>query len=154
MDKRKKRNKLLIMSFTFITLTACALFPFSAKGELSCDEVLSLTIPDTTIMSAEVVPSDGVPAYCKVEGYVETPGLKGEPDNKVNFRVGLPISTWNGKFYFQGIGGLAGSIPSIDFGLVRGYASAATDTGHQAGIFDADWAYCERRRENVIKPLL
>jgi hypothetical protein len=30
------------------------------------------------------------------------------PGNDVNFRLGLPAS-WNGKFYFTGVGGLGGA---------------------------------------------
>jgi hypothetical protein len=148
MMKRKESKGALARLYLLLGLVACVVFPVTVNAELTCDEVLNLTIPDTTILSAEVVaPSPSIPAYCKVEGYVTTRAVRGEPDNQVNFRIGLPVGTWNNKFYFQGIGGLAGSIPSIDFGLARGYASAATDTGHQGGPFDADWAYNNRTKE-------
>ncbi len=51
------------------------------------------------------------------------------PGNEVNFRLGLP-ERWNGKYYFVGVGGLGGSIGSLNKGLERGYAAASTDTGH------------------------
>ena len=147
MAKRKKFRGVLTALYLLFVSGVFVLFPFTSNAELQCSDVLGFTIPDTTILSAVPVgPLGSVPAYCKVEGYVETRALRGEPNNQVNFRVGLP-STWNGKFYFQGIGGLAGSIPSIDFGLVRGYASAGTDTGHQGGPFDAQWAYNNRTKE-------
>jgi feruloyl esterase len=59
------------------------------------------------------------------------------PGNEVNFRLGLPTTGWNGKFYFSGVGGLGGRIGSLDKGLARGYASASTDTGHSAD--DPTW---------------
>ena len=65
--------------------------------------------------------------YCRVDGHVAVPG------NEVNFRLGLP-NAWNGKFYFVGVGGLGGSIGSLNAGLTRGYASASTDTGHESTI--------------------
>ena len=143
-----KTNSVLIKLFTVLGLAAFALLPLAANAEIQCSEVLTLQIPDTTITSALIVGSSGsVPTYCKVDGYVETRGVRGEPDNKVNFSLGLPIVTWNGKFYFQGIGGMAGYIPSFDFGLALGYASAATDTGHQAGVFDSEWGYNNRTKE-------
>src|SRR5262245_42253315 len=81
---------------------------------------------DTTITAAETVEAapgvkggPALPRYCRVDGHVAVPG------NTVNFRVGLPAN-WNGKFYFQGVGGLAGSIGSLNTGLARGYASAST----------------------------
>ena len=78
----------------------------------------------TTITGAAVVPAQGkTPKYCRVDGHVATPG------NEVNFRLGLPEG-WNRKYYFVGVGGLGGSIGSLDAGLARGYASASTDTGH------------------------
>lgn len=86
---------------------------------------------DTTITDAKVVEASGrVPQHCLVDGHVVVPG------NTVNFRLGLPTG-WNGKFYFQGVGGLAGTIGSLNTGLTRGYASASTDAGHSAS--DETW---------------
>jgi feruloyl esterase len=86
----------------------------------------------TTITAAKTVPASGnQPPYCQVDGHVATPG------NEVNFRLGLP-DAWNGKYYFQGVGGLGGTIGSLETGLSRGYASASTDTGHSAS--DQTWA--------------
>jgi len=85
----------------------------------------------TTVTGAKTVAAAGnLPAFCQVDGHVSTPG------NEVNFRLGLPAS-WNGKFYFTGVGGLGGSIGSLNAGLARGYASASTDTGHTSD--DPTW---------------
>jgi feruloyl esterase len=88
----------------------------------------------TTITAAATVAAAGTtPEYCKVEGHVATPG------NEVNFRLALPAS-WNGKFYFEGVGGFAGSFGPMTTGIEKGYASATTDTGHQGTVIDASWA--------------
>lgn len=88
----------------------------------------------TTVTAATVIAASGAtPQHCQVDATVATPG------NTVNFRLGLP-SAWNNKFYFEGVGGFAGSIGSLRPGLARGYASASTDTGHQGGTTDASWA--------------
>jgi len=85
----------------------------------------------TTVTKAVVVAAAGAqPRHCLVDGHVTVPG------NTVNFRLALP-ATWNGNFYFQGVGGLGGAIGSLDVGLARGYASASTDTGHVSS--DATW---------------
>ena len=85
----------------------------------------------TTITAAAVVPAEGKrPQYCRVDGHVAVPG------NDVNFRLGLPDG-WNGKFLFQGVGGLGGTIANLDSSLVRGYAAASTDTGHVST--DPNW---------------
>jgi feruloyl esterase len=84
---------------------------------------------------ASVTATNKVPEYCQVDAYVVTPG------NIVPFRLALP-ATWNKKLLFLGIGGYGGSIPNLDMGLLRGYATAGTDTGHQAASpRDASWAY-------------
>jgi feruloyl esterase len=94
-------------------------------------QVQSLAPSDTTITAATLAaPESGVPRHCRIDGYVRVPG------NTVNFRLGLPEG-WNGKFYFQGVGGLGGTIGAIESGLRRGYASASTDTGHEAS--DPTW---------------
>jgi len=90
--------------------------------------------PGTTIASAAIVAAEKTtPEYCRVDGHVATPG------NTVSFRLGLPAS-WNGKFYFAGVGGFAGTIGTLTPGLEKGYASASTDTGHQGAVTDASWA--------------
>ncbi|MCZ6709627.1 MAG: tannase/feruloyl esterase family alpha/beta hydrolase [Gammaproteobacteria bacterium] len=62
----------------------------------------------------------------------------------VQFEVWLPLEGWNGKYQGVGNGGMAGRIgyASMAAALARGYATASTDTGHQAGPipFDASWA--------------
>jgi feruloyl esterase len=95
----------------------------------------------TTVTSAAIVAAaSAAPQHCLVEGHVATPG------NTVNFRLGLPTA-WNGKFYFEGVGGFAGSIGPLRAGLTRGYAAASTDTGHQGGATDASWALNNPARE-------
>src|SRR5687767_13601875 len=117
----------------------------SASGATSACAVADLQARaprDTTIVGARSVDASGeLPAHCLVDGAVMTPG------NVVNFRLALPRS-WNNKFYFEGVGGFAGSIAPLRTGLARGYASASTDTGHQGTTVDASWA-----RNNPAKRL-
>jgi feruloyl esterase len=70
-----------------------------------------------TVEAASGPGESAIPRHCRVDGHVAVPG------NAVNFRLGLPVN-WNGKFYFQGVGGLGGNIGSLETGLSRGYASA------------------------------
>ncbi len=95
---------------------------------------------DTTIVSAEKL--DKPVAHCKIDGYVTTtdPG-----PNKNNFRLQLPDKKlWKGRYYFVGLGGAAGYVPTdsqIPGGnpMVKGFAVAGTDTGHQGNI--GDWSF-------------
>src|SRR4249920_2957534 len=106
----------------------------SSPAECTVAALQQKAPPGTTITGATIVPAEGTtPAYCRVDGNVATPG------NTVNFRLGLPAA-WNGKFFFEGVGGFGGAIGSLNAGLEKGYASASTDTGHQGTPIDASWA--------------
>ncbi|MDX3906336.1 MAG: tannase/feruloyl esterase family alpha/beta hydrolase [Pigmentiphaga sp.] len=76
--------------------------------------------------AAEVPAQDGRPAYCDVRG-----SIKGN----IKFAVYLPRD-WNGRFQMVGNGGKAGSISLSDMetAMKAGYASASTDTGHDASV--------------------
>ena len=69
--------------------------------------------------------------------------LKPSTDSTINSEVWMPLEGWNGKFLGIGNGGFAGSISYVQMAMAvaRGYAAAATDTGHKAGPgIDASWA--------------
>jgi len=82
------------------------------------------------------------PDHCLIRGKInERTGIDGKP-YAVGYEVRLPAtSIWNGKFIFQGGGGVDGVVrpalatigsgaPSPN-GLSVGYAAASTDAGHQ-----------------------
>ena len=119
----------------------------TAAPAASCDRLIDLDLPDTTITHAESAPAGGftppggsaaldAPAFCRVAGVIAP---------AINFEVWLPETGWNGKFQGIGNGGMAGSLryDRMATALNRGYAAAATDTGHvaQGGVFDATWAF-------------
>ncbi len=118
----------LLISFAIFTQSA----DLTAQSvECAVPAVQSKAPAGTTITGAQIVEAtDKAPRYYRVDGHVASPG------NQVNFRLGLP-GNWNGKFYFQGVGGLGGSIGNLDSGLARGYAAASTDTGHVSS--DRSW---------------
>lgn len=109
----------------------------AATGE-DCANLAKLVAGKTTINSASLIPvGSALPEYCRVQGRVDT---------EIGFEVRLP-TTWNGKLYFQGGQGFAGSIVAPGPGLVRGYAEASTDTGHQGGAADSTWAVNNLERQ-------
>ena len=79
--------------------------------------------------------SSEVRQYCDVTGYVA-------PQNK--FELKLPLArNWNGNFFFNACGGFCGSVlpGQCDLGLIRGYASATGNGGHESAPgFDGIWA--------------
>src|SRR5215510_16325354 len=92
-------------------------------------------------------PSVKLPAYCRVDGVLDArTGADGKTYG-IGFALALP-GDWNGRFLFQGGGGLNGSV-QMPLGatatggtpaLARGFAVVSTDTGHtgQNG-FDASF---------------
>lgn len=122
--------------------TAALLAAPQAAAQTACEDLAGLDLPDTEITAAERVTSGrfeapgsgdvyGVPAMCRVAGVVEP---------AIRFEVWLPEGeTWNGRFQAVGGGGLAGiiSYPAMAEAAQDGYATASTDTGHEAG--DLSW---------------
>ena len=97
--------------------------------------------------------SPAAPAHCRVDGVIdERTGRDGKP-YAIGFAVALPAN-WNGRFLFQGGGGLNGSVqPPIggqyageQSALARGFAVASTDSGHQGAVFDGSFFATSRPR--------
>ena len=82
-----------------------------------------------------IATKDGMPSYCRVQGYVAP---------QVGFEIRLPVSSWNGKFMETGCGGACGFI-TIDWlcpaALLKGYACITTDMGHKDEKGGGLWAY-------------
>ena len=110
-----------------------------------CAAMLSASLPDAQISSAQMIPADpdnGLPEYCDVMGFTQ---------RTIGFDVRMPTQ-WNGKMYFAGNRGFAGHIRyNTADGLARNYATVSTDSGHQVfgdlDILDASWALNDRQAE-------
>ena len=95
---------------------------------------------DVKIDSAVLVAaSTNAPEHCDVRGVIL-------PEAK--FAVKLPTN-WNNRFYMVGGGGYAGnlSLPQMNAGLQKGYATATTDTGHDSQK-EPLGTFAERRADN------
>ena len=87
-----------------------------------------------------------VPAFCHVEGVIDQrTGVDGKP-YAIGFALALP-DEWNGRFLFQGGGGLNGNV-ALPLGsqatgdmpaLARGFAVVTTDSGHKGSVFDGSF---------------
>jgi feruloyl esterase len=128
-----------------------ALLAPALDARQSCDQLAGLKLPHTAIVSSTLVPEGPftasgplgalppvtVPARCVVKGVARPTS-----DSEIKFELWLPAAGWNGKYQQAGNGGWAGAIPtqSLIEPLRRGYATAATDDGHQGGATGASWA--------------
>src|SRR5262245_57926621 len=121
-----------------------------------CDSLKTLSTPQATILGADVVPAgiftppatppgppptgapaappppppEPIPQHCRVKLT-----LKPSADSNIYSELWMPAENWNGKLLVVGNGGFAGSIQGygdMQIALRLGYATAATDTGHNA----------------------
>jgi len=149
----------LLLSCAF-TVAATA-NPASAQGTAqsssdSCARIAGLELPNASITTAKVVApgtfegppqvfSGGdlsafykmLPAFCRVVAHA-----KPSADSDIPIEVWMPLAGWNGKLIGLSNGGFAGQIDyrSLGASIARGYAAAATDTGHAGSPIDASWA--------------
>ena len=118
---------------------------------------------NTVIVKAEIVSGDSItvgknkialPEYCKVIGKINQRvgvGAEGPAEYYIGFELRLPAE-WNGRFFFEGGGGSDGVIkPPVGSrqtgavpALARGFATVATDAGHQGG--DCRFGYDQTAR--------
>lgn len=129
--------------------------------ESSCERLAQLTVPGTKIAVAQSVPAGafvaGFPAMSKESNlstfYKSLPAFcrivaeaRPTADSDIKIEIWMPATGWNGKFQGLGNGGFAGQIDYRQLGTAvsRGYAAAATDTGHMGRqpmpALDATWA--------------
>ncbi|MBN2716370.1 MAG: tannase/feruloyl esterase family alpha/beta hydrolase [Deltaproteobacteria bacterium] len=138
--------------FIFTLLLLAALFAVpnlsAADACMPCESLLTVDFgADVTIMSAALKseieafdPTFGpivipTPPYCDVRGVIAP---------AQGFNVKLPIGpVWNNRLYVVGNGVAAGSISELEMipGLMQGFATAGTDTGHQGDMLDWSFGY-------------
>lgn len=167
------RAKRLRVAFGLLCMLSAAAWGASSKAQSEaggtiapvqkCADLVNLHLPGTnmTITKVEAVPTTppgtlraasitgdlikvAIPPYCRAAGAIDQ---RTGFDNKayaIGFAIALP-DNWNGRFLFQGGGGLNGSIiPPLGGqaagdapALARGFAVVSTDTGHKGAVFDA-----------------
>ena len=154
MTRSGRRRRMATAGAVAAGLTALA-GPAAAKD---CAALAGMALPDGEVASATLVPAGGfappaspfgpppgvaasgfksLPAFCRIEAT-----LKPTADSDIKVEVWMPASGWNGKLVGIGNGVWAGSISYFQLGepLSRGYAVAATDTGHAGNGMSADFA--------------
>jgi hypothetical protein len=122
----------------------------------ACAKLSSLPIPDAAITSAQAYGAGALPAtvrgpfgenladlFSKLPAFCRVvAAAKPTSDSNITVELWMPLAGWNGRFEGIGNGGFAGSIDTSGLAalMAKGYAVAATDTGHSASFIDASWA--------------
>lgn len=124
------------IGFLITTLCMAGIIWADFPPKLAPPDIATLLLPDVRIESA--LHHDASDADGKTEvAHVKVDGVIG---GSIRFELLLP-DAWNGRFAMGGGGGLVGSVQNGVRGSVNsGYATAGTDTGHQAGGTDGSWA--------------
>jgi feruloyl esterase len=119
---------------------------------VACASLADQRLPNTTITVAEAItsgsftppgssnPMNNLPPFCRVAGVIAPTS-----ESHILFEVWLPLQNWNGGFAGVGNGGWAGSISfgALQEQIRRGYATASSNTGHEAapGVNAARFAF-------------
>jgi feruloyl esterase len=137
-------------------------FPPGARAAaMRCERLRNLPLPNTTIMTAEIVPvgtpweqpgsgpppngvamakapASGAPGYFPLERPLLVAAhcrveavARPTRDSEIGLELWLPLDGWNGKFLMVGNGGWGGRFLAPSAALNEGYATASTDTGHK-----------------------
>ena len=125
-----------------------ATFAVSPATAATCESLISLKLPETTITAAQSIQAGtytapngqvfrNMPGFCRVAATL-TP----TSDSDIGIEVWMPASTWNQKFEGVGNGGFAGSIEysALASGVRLEYATVSTDTGHVGSTDDGSFA--------------
>jgi feruloyl esterase len=128
-----------------------------ADPAAACAALAAQRLPNTTITAAETItggsftppgaggPMTNLPPFCRVAGVIAPTKA-----SQILFEVWLPLEKWNGRFSGVGNGGWAGLISygALADQLRRGYATASTNTGHEAapGVNMARFAFEQPER--------
>ncbi|MBN2320482.1 MAG: tannase/feruloyl esterase family alpha/beta hydrolase [Acidobacteria bacterium] len=147
--------------FILALAAAVAAFPGGISAQDKCAALAGFQIPGTALeitgarnmeeAVSKPSPFGGyqgtIPGHCRVDGVIDKrTGSDGKP-YAIGFAVALP-DNWNGRFLFQGGGGLNGSVGNPlgaqaagdTPALARGFAVVSTDSGHQgSGAFDSSF---------------
>src|ERR1700693_736625 len=120
------------LAFVASLLTTTVLSASQAFATTPCVGLVSLSIPNTTITSATMMPANGsTPAYCNVLATVAP---------QTDIQVQLPTN-WKQRYLHLGGAGFDGRIPTnapasntVNL-LAEGYAIGASNGGHRAAQY-------------------
>ncbi|MBR0727088.1 tannase/feruloyl esterase family alpha/beta hydrolase [Bradyrhizobium manausense] len=143
-EKNPRSALAMYSSVSLAVLTAS--ISSAAAAAPNCSNLVLLTLPNTTLSSAQsysagqtLAPGVVAPVdLCRVVGKA-TPTAA----SNINFEVWLPNSNWSGRYQQVGNSGLAGTVPAIfmSFGASKNNVVAGTDDGSSqlpgqpAGLF-------------------
>jgi feruloyl esterase len=145
-----------ILSLSVAALTLSA--PAARADQATCAALGDFSTGPADLQIAEAVyaadrtagrgrgPGQALPPHCHVTGSFERRSGSDGRDYAIRFALNLP-DNWNGRFLFQGGGGLNGNLAEplgaqwtgSETALAQGFAVASTDSGHVGSNFDSSF---------------
>ena len=149
------RTKLLVVSCMLLGVASAA----SAQTPAAqCSGLTKLQVPGFAVeitkadwiaaAAGAAAPAGAAPRgaqtpHCRIDGVIDRRVGAGNRPYGIGFALAMP-ENWNGRFFFQGGGGLNGSVGNpvgtqatgTATALSRGFAVVSTDTGHTGTAFD------------------
>jgi feruloyl esterase len=168
-DKARLARQLFHAAFLTILTVPFGSAAQSGNAAAPCESLAKLVLPDTTITAAKIVetgqfefpphpPGSGgypsnmdeaktMPPFCMVAATIRPTS-----DSRINIEVWLPPTGWNGKLLGAGNGGWGGRISHAMMitGILRGYAGASSDSGHDVVEDNGSGNYLLGHPEKVI----
>jgi len=164
-------------ALAMIAATGWAVLPASGLSAQSdtagdfgerCVALAGQALPDMVISAAEVIaaghlampgpaaaqPGPVLPEHCRVRGTINPRTGHGGKSFGIGFELRLPAE-WNGRFLFQGGGGMDGVVQAAignianstgQPALQRGFAVVTTDAGHSGSPVDATFGLDQQAR--------
>ena len=142
--------KLPAATLTILLVSAAGAAAQSRTTPQACAALQTLQVAGIAleVTKTEWVPAATLPAYCRLDGMLDRRvGAQGVRYG-IGFALALP-EQWNGRFLFQGGGGLNGSVQPPLGGsaagglpaLARGFAVVSTDTAQSSSRHEpiVDW---------------
>ena len=119
-----------------------------------CAALVKFAMPEHGVVIKQAQEKAGT---CRVDGVIDERTGRDGKHYGIGFAVSLPAH-WNGRFLFQGGGGLNGSVqPPVggayagtQSALARGFAVASTDSGHQSTGFDGSFFQDQQASLNFL----
>lgn len=126
--------------------TACAALTAYTQDGINLSITSAVHATDRQVQGRPPAPAVTLPAHCHVEGEIDRRTGADGKSYALRFAVNLP-DNWNGRFLFQGGGGLNGNLAEPVGGqatggrnaLTRGFAVVSTDSGHEGAVFDGSF---------------
>jgi len=152
------RSETLCATLFLILALASSAF---AQTKDSCTTLMDVKVTGVEITKAahveagstEPIPwnqsrSAPLPGYCRIEGVIARRTGVGGEEFGITFALAMP-DKWNGDFLMQGGGGSNGILlaplglnaAGDNPGLIRGFAVASTDTGHESHRAGFDFGF-------------